>query len=105
MEAAGRRAALQHPPTADSGRGNGWRTVGGMWTDHVRSYSTPTLALGPRLRRVLAEGVDFTAKFGAQSNQALVYIAIDTSLDHNKSICGSECAVNRSYIIPWCTQL
>ena len=47
-----------------------------MWTDHVRSYSTPTLALGPRLRRVLAEGVDFTAKFGAQSNQALVYMNI-----------------------------
>jgi hypothetical protein len=43
---------------------NGWRTIGGMWTDHVRSYTTPTLALGPRLRWVLAEGVDFTAKSG-----------------------------------------
>jgi hypothetical protein len=53
-EASGRRAALQHRPTADSGRANGWRTVGGMWTEHVRSYSTPTLVLGPRLRCVLA---------------------------------------------------
>ena len=62
LEASGRRAALQHRPTADSGRANGWRTVGGMWTDHVRSYTTPTLALGPRLRCVLAEGVDFIPK-------------------------------------------
>ena len=54
LEASGRRAALQHRPTADSARANGWRTVGGMWTDHVRSYTTPTLALGPRLRWVLA---------------------------------------------------
>ena len=68
MEAAGRRAALQHRPTADSGRANGWRTVEIMWTDHVRNYTTPTLALGHRLRWVLAEGVDFTAKSGAQSN-------------------------------------
>ena len=45
---------------------------GAMWTDCVHSYTTPTLALGPRLRCVLAEGVDFTAKSGAQSNQALV---------------------------------
>ena len=29
LEAVGRRAALQHRPTADSGRANGWRTVGG----------------------------------------------------------------------------
>ena len=55
MEAAGRRAALQHRPTADSGRTNGWRTVGGMWADHIRSYSTTTLALGPELRWVLTE--------------------------------------------------
>jgi hypothetical protein len=67
MEAAGGRVALQHRPTADSGRANGWRTVRGMWTDHVRSYTTSTLALGPRLRWVLAEGVDFTAKSGSQS--------------------------------------
>jgi hypothetical protein len=45
MEAAGRRAALQHHPTADLGRANGWRTVGGMWTDQVRNiFTTPTLA-------------------------------------------------------------
>ena len=62
MEAAGCRAGLQHRPTADSGHANGWRTIGGMWTDHVRSYTTPTLALGPRLRCVLAEGVLFTPK-------------------------------------------
>ena len=62
LDASGRRAALQHRPTADSGRANGWRTVGGMWTDHVRSYTTPTLALGPRLRWVVAEGVDFNPK-------------------------------------------
>jgi hypothetical protein len=62
LEAAGRRAALQHRPTADSGHANGWCTVRGMWTDHVRSYTTPTLALGPRLRRVLADGVLFTPK-------------------------------------------
>ena len=55
MEAAGRRAALQHRPTADSGRANGWCTIGGMWTDHVRSYSTPTLAPGFELRWVLTE--------------------------------------------------
>jgi hypothetical protein len=30
LEASGRHAALQHRPTADSGRANGWRTVGGM---------------------------------------------------------------------------
>jgi hypothetical protein len=72
LDASGRRAAFQHRPTADSGPANGWRTVDGMWTDHVRSYTTPTLALGPRLRRVLAEGVLFTAKSGAQSIQALV---------------------------------
>ena len=65
LDASGRRAALQHRPTADSGRANGWRTVGGMWTGHVRSCTTPTLALGPRLRCVLAEGVDFTTKSGA----------------------------------------
>ena len=62
LEASGRRAALQPRPTADSGRANGWRTVGGMWTDRVRSYTIPALALGPRLRWVLAEGVDFTPK-------------------------------------------
>jgi hypothetical protein len=56
--------ALQHRPTANSGRANGWRTIGGMWTDHVRSYTTPTLALGPQLWWGLAEGVDFTAKYG-----------------------------------------
>ena len=77
LEASGRRAALQHRPTADSGRANGWRTVGGMWTDHVRSYSTPTLVLGPRLRCVLTEGVNFTAKSGAQSNQALILVHLD----------------------------
>jgi hypothetical protein len=60
LEASGRRAALQHRPTADLGRANGWCTVGGMWTDHVRSYTTPTLAPGPRLWCVLAEGVLFT---------------------------------------------
>ena len=48
-EASGRRAALQHRPTADSGRANGWRTVGGVWTGHVRSYISPTLPLGPEL--------------------------------------------------------
>ena len=47
LDASGRRAALQHRPTADSDRANGRRTVGGMWTDHVPSYTTPTLALGP----------------------------------------------------------
>jgi hypothetical protein len=62
MEAAGRRTALQHRPTADLGRANGWRTIGGMWVDHVRSYTIPTLALGLRLRWVLTEGVDFTPK-------------------------------------------
>ena len=62
LEASGRRAALQHRPTADSGRANGWRTIGGMWSDRVRSYTIPNLALGPRLRCVLAEGVDFTTK-------------------------------------------
>ena len=55
MEAAGRHAALQHRPTADSGRTNGWRTVEGMWTDHIRSYTTPALALGPELRWGLTE--------------------------------------------------
>jgi hypothetical protein len=54
--------ALQHRPPAESGRTNGWRTVGGMWTDHVRNYTTSIQALGPRLRCVLAEGVDFTPK-------------------------------------------
>ena len=44
----GRRAALQHHPTGDLGRG--WRTVGGMWTDRIRSYTTTTLTLGPQLR-------------------------------------------------------
>ena len=73
LDASGRRAAFQHRPTADSGPANGRRTAEGMWTGHVRSYTTPTLALGPRLRCVLAEGVLFTAKSGAQSNQALVY--------------------------------
>jgi hypothetical protein len=62
LEASGRRAVLQHRPTADSGRTDGWNTVEGMWTDHVRTYTTSTLALGPRLRWVLAEGVDFTPK-------------------------------------------
>ena len=49
LDASGRGAALQHRPTADSGRANGWRTVEGMWTDHICSYTTPTLALGPEL--------------------------------------------------------
>jgi hypothetical protein len=65
LVAAGRRAALQHRPTADSGRANGWRIAGGTWANHVRSYTTPTLVLGPQLRWGLAEGVDFTAKSGA----------------------------------------
>ena len=72
LDASGRRAAFQYRPTADSGPANGRCTVDGMWTGHVRSCTTPTLALGPRLRCVLAEGVLFTAKSGAQSNQALV---------------------------------
>jgi hypothetical protein len=62
LEASGRRAAFQHRPTADSGRANGWRTVGGMWTDHVRSYTVPTRALGPRLRRVFGRGRRFYRK-------------------------------------------
>ena len=64
LEASGHRAALQHRPTA----------VRGMWADHARSYTTPTMALGTRLRWVLAEGVDFTAKSGAQFNQALILL-------------------------------
>jgi hypothetical protein len=62
LDASGHRAALQHRPTADLGRANGWRTVGGMWMGQVRSCTTSTLALGPRLRCVLAEGVLFTPK-------------------------------------------
>ena len=53
LEAAGRRAALQHRPTADSGHANGWRTIRGMWTNHIRRYITPTIALGPELPWVL----------------------------------------------------
>ena len=59
LDASGRHVALQHRPTADSGHANDWCTVGSMQTDHVYSYTTPTLALGPRLRWVLAEGVPF----------------------------------------------
>ena len=59
LEASGRRAALQHHPTADSGHAdgfsNGWRTVGGMWTGNVSSYITPTLPLGPELPWFLTE--------------------------------------------------
>jgi hypothetical protein len=53
MDSRGRRSTRgaqtpEHCPTADLGHANGWRTVGDMWTGHVRSYTTPTLALeGP----------------------------------------------------------
>ena len=55
-------------PTADSGRANGWRTAGGMWTDRVRNCTTHTLALGPRLRWVWPRALILPLKSGAQSN-------------------------------------
>jgi hypothetical protein len=41
LDASGRHAALQHRPTANSGRADGWRTVEGMWTGHVCRLFVP----------------------------------------------------------------